>query len=253
MLILGIKLLLVPALLALVTVAGRRWGAVVAGWLGSFPIVAGPILLILAIEFGPQFGARAAQRSLAGIAAAMVFYVTYARLAGRAGWLASLVGALAAWAASLAVLQLMPQTLPAAAAVALAALAIAPRLLGTPLPLRAVAPLHPLELPTRMAAGAGLTVFTAWIGARLGPDASGYAALFPVVGLVVSVFSHASQGAGSAQQFLRGMTRGMWSVATVCCTLILLLPRSGIATAFAAAVAVGVATHALMRPRQQAA
>ena len=41
-----LKLLLVPLLLAAVTLAGRRWGQSVAGWLGSFPIVAGPILLI---------------------------------------------------------------------------------------------------------------------------------------------------------------------------------------------------------------
>ena len=60
-----LKLLLVPLLLAAVTLAGRRWGQSVAGWLGSFPIVAGPILLILSIENGAGFGARAAQMAMA--------------------------------------------------------------------------------------------------------------------------------------------------------------------------------------------
>ena len=58
--LIALKLLLVPALLALVTLAGRRWGQRVAGWLGSFPIVAGPILLILTLENGVAFGVAAA-------------------------------------------------------------------------------------------------------------------------------------------------------------------------------------------------
>jgi hypothetical protein len=42
--VLLLKLLLVPLLIYLVTLAGRRWGPAVAGWLSAFPIVAGPIL-----------------------------------------------------------------------------------------------------------------------------------------------------------------------------------------------------------------
>ena len=38
-----LKLLLVPALIYAVTLAGRRWGPDVAGWLSAFPILSGPI------------------------------------------------------------------------------------------------------------------------------------------------------------------------------------------------------------------
>jgi hypothetical protein len=41
---LALKLLLVPMFLALVSMAGKRWGPAIAGWLAGFPIVAGPIL-----------------------------------------------------------------------------------------------------------------------------------------------------------------------------------------------------------------
>ena len=44
-----LKLILVPALIAGVTLAGRRWGPAVAGWLSAFPVVAGPILLVMAL------------------------------------------------------------------------------------------------------------------------------------------------------------------------------------------------------------
>lgn len=247
--LLAIKLLGVPLLLALVTMAGRRWGQNLAGWLGSFPIVAGPILLILAIENGNDFGARAAQMSLAGIAAAMAFYVAYARLADRFGWVATLLLSLTTWAVAVGALQLLPQALPVAAAVALASLLVSPRAMGPrPAPSAGFAP-HRLELPARMAFGAGLTVVTSALGARLGPEASGYAALFPIVGAVVASFNHATHEARAAGAFLAGMTRGMWSVGTFCLTLALALPHWPTGLAFAAALAGTVATHAVMRPR----
>jgi hypothetical protein len=100
-----------------------------------------------------------------------------------------------------------------------------------------------------MVVGAALTVTTSALGARLGPDASGYAALFPVIGAVVAAFNHATHGARAAGAFLFGMTRGMWSVGTFCLTLVLALPRLPLALAFSIAVAGTVATHAIMRPR----
>lgn len=244
-----LKLLLVPLLLAAVTLAGRRWGQSVAGWLGSFPIVAGPILLILSIENGAAFGARAAQMAMACIAATMAFFVVYARLSDRLGWPATMAASLVVWGVAVALLQALPQTLPVATALALVALALSPAAMGArPVPAERRAP-HPLELPARMLAGAALTLATSGLGARFGAEASGYAALFPVVGATVAGFSHAANGAPSAGAFLHGMTRGMWSVAVFCGALALGLARWPIAPAFAAATAATVAMHAFTRPR----
>ncbi|NBU24335.1 MAG: hypothetical protein EBS39_01680 [Gammaproteobacteria bacterium] len=93
----ALKLLLVPTLLAIVTLAGRRWGQRVAGWLGSFPIVAGPILLVLTLENGGAFGAAAAQRALAGVAATTGFFVIYSHLAPRWSWPYAFAASTALW------------------------------------------------------------------------------------------------------------------------------------------------------------
>jgi hypothetical protein len=45
-----LKLVLVPALIVSASLAGRRWGPPMAGLVASFPLVAGPALLFLAIE-----------------------------------------------------------------------------------------------------------------------------------------------------------------------------------------------------------
>jgi hypothetical protein len=55
-----IRLLLVPALIVLITLVSRRWGPALAGWLTGFPIVAGPILLVISLEQGAAFASSAA-------------------------------------------------------------------------------------------------------------------------------------------------------------------------------------------------
>jgi hypothetical protein len=73
--LLALKLLLVPALLAAISMAGKRWGPGVAGWLAGFPSLTGPILLFLALERGPEFTTRAAVLSLACVFPAISFGV----------------------------------------------------------------------------------------------------------------------------------------------------------------------------------
>lgn len=255
MTLLALKLLLVPALLAAVTLAGRRWGQRIAGWLGSFPIVAAPILLILTLENGVSFGAAAAERALAGVVATLAFFVVYARLAPRLPWPATLSICVAVWSALVAALGLWPASLAAAAGASLTALLLAPRAMGTgplspdsPSPAAPSGPAHG-ELAARMAAGAALVLFTSGVAADFGPEASGYASLFPVVGGTAAVFNHARHGAGAAVNFLRGTNRGMWSVAVFCGVLSLALPRTTIAAAFGLALLATATTHALTLPR----
>jgi len=102
-----------------------------------------------------------------------------------------------------------------------------------------------------MLAGAALVLFTSGVVADFGPEASGHASLFPVVGGTAAVFNHARQGAGAAVDFLRGTHRGMWSVAVFCGVLSLALPRTSVVSAFGLALVATVATHALTLPRRR--
>ena len=244
---LALKIVLVPALIAVITLAGRRWGQGFAGWLGSFPIVAGPILLILALENGKLFGAAAALAALAGVAPSMVFYVVYTRLASRGRWPWVMVASLLVWfavAALLLELRLPPWLTCLLTAGSLYA---APRLM--PAPAAVVTPaVHPLELPARMLAGAVVTLVSSELGRWGGSAVSGFAALFPSIGLVVAAFNHAQAGPSAAILFLRGMTRGMWSVAGFCLALSMALPLLSLPSAFAAALLVAALIHVAFKP-----
>lgn len=250
LLILLIKLLLVPLLLAAVTLAARRWGSGVAGWLGGFPIVAGPILLILTLEQGNAFGALAAEAALEGVGPTMLFTILYARLSARLPWWQTVLLAYCGWVAAVALVFQAPPGLGVAAAIGGTGLALALWLVRPPpgpvLPQRT----NRLELPARILVGVLLTFVSSGLAAAFGPRLAGYAAIFPLVASIVASFSHALHGRDSAARFLAGWARGMWSVGIFCLLLAVLLPRISVALAFAAALAVTATLHALLRPRK---
>jgi uncharacterized membrane protein (GlpM family) len=126
--LLALKLLLVPALLAAISMAGKRWGPGVAGWLAGFPSLTGPILFFLAIERGPEFTVQAAVLSLSAVFPAIAFGVTYAWVCTRLRWQGSIVCAFSAWAAAVLLFAQLPLTVWGSLAISLLTLFAAPRL-----------------------------------------------------------------------------------------------------------------------------
>lgn len=248
-----LKLLLVPSLVALVTLAGRRWGPSVAGWLSAFPIVAGPILLAIALEQGSDFAAVAAANTLLAVLAIVVFSIVYARSAVRpgAGVARCLAATLLAWSLAVAVLQGVHVPIWLAFGAVLAVLLAAPRLIGQAPPPVAANARPGRDLPWRMLAGAVLTVAVTQAASGLGPELSGLFAMFPVMSTVLVGFSHRASGPGFAVALLRGMVGGYVAFAVFCLVLALLLPGRAPGLPFVAAIACALAVQlggrALMR------
>ena len=242
-----LKLLLVPSLIAAVSLAGRRWGPNVAGWLSAFPIVSGPILLAIALEQGSDFAATAAANTLLAVLAILVFRVVYARVARHKGVFASMTAALLAWALSVALLRSLAFPLWAGFAAVLAALLAAPRLIGQNQDRKGASPAPARDLPWRMAAGAALTLAVTAAAAHMGPRLSGMFAMFPVMSTVLVGFSHRASGPGFAVDLLRGMVRGYYAFAVFCLVLALLLRAQPLAPAFLAATACALAVQLGLR------
>src|SRR2546423_9152764 len=82
-----LNLTLAPGLVTATTLAGRRWGPRMAGWLGGLPVVVAPILLAITLEHGREFGARAAGGALLGLLSLTGFVLAYGWSARVMGWL----------------------------------------------------------------------------------------------------------------------------------------------------------------------
>ncbi len=242
-----LKLLLVPALIYGVTLAGRRWGPGIAGWLSAFPIIAGPILLILALEHGSEFAANAAHWTLLAVLAILVFSVAYAWVAQKRGWADSLMIALCCYVLAIIGLRRVEMPLGTAFATVLGALVLVP--FAFPAVPRWIASREPAKdhLLLRLGAAVALVLLVTFGAARLGPRWSGLLAMFPIMSTVLVAFSHQQSGAGYAVRLLRGMVSGYFAFACFCAVLALALPLLGITQAFTLALLAAVVVHVLAR------
>jgi len=215
-----LKLILVPALIGAITLAGRRWGPSVAGWLSGFPIVTGPILLFVALEQGPQFASVTAAGALAGGLAWMSFALSYAWAATRMHWFLTLIVILVA-------------------AAVLLGPSLFPRLTQ---PIGRVVSSY-VELFARMIAGGLLTVAVTHMSPVLGPKFSGLFAVFPVMGIVLAAFSHRASGNIFTIHLLRSMVYGFYGFTAFCLIVTLSLPAIGITAGFLLALGCSLAVH----------
>ncbi len=233
--VLAVKLMLVPALIYLVTWVGNKWGPAVAGWLSAFPIVAGPILVVLTLEQGTFFGAAAAKGTLLAVNAILVFSLIYAWASAKFAVLGSLLCSLAVYALAVWALSFLELPLLACFTLVIAMLLVAPSLL----PKRPSEPSSrtgPNTVVWRMIAGAFLVMTVTFFAANLGPRLSGLLAMFPVMGTVLIGFSHHYSGRNFAISMLRGMMFGYYAFASFCAILALLLGKQPTILAFSLAL-----------------
>lgn len=243
--VLLLKLSLVPLLIYLVTLAGRRWGPLVAGWLSAFPIVAGPILLALTLEQGAPFAASAAEGTLLAVVAILVFSLAYAWACMHHGVAVSMLLALLAYGLAVAALQALRLPLGVVFVLVWCALLLAARLFPA-LPADSGGTRRN-DLGWRMLAAALLVLLVTAGATQLGARLSGFFAMFPVMSTVLVGFAHAGTGRGSAVALLRGMVAGYFGFSVFCVTLAMQLRQAGVGAAFGLALGCALLVHLAAR------
>lgn len=244
--VLILKLLVIPGFLLLISLAGKRWGPSVAGWLSGLPVVVGPILFFLAIEQGEAFAAQSAMAALSAMFAMIAFCVTYAQVCQRTGWPLALTVSLIIWAVIAVVLSLMTPSLLLSVLAATTALLAAPYLFPAVQPVVAGPAPKSDKLLLRMVAGALLTLAVTWLASTVGDRWSGLLAVFPLLGSVMAVFSQQTRGPAFTAVLLRATTTGMYSFSAFCLVVTLTLPSMGM-IGFGLGVAVSVAMLGVTR------
>jgi hypothetical protein len=244
-----VKLTLAPALVVGSSLAGRRFGHEVSGLLVALPLVAGPILLIVELDHGERFASRAAAAALLGLVALASFVVVFAHVSRRRGWLLAIA---AGWLAFLAVaLGFSTASIGAGAglAIALAAYALAPRLMprAASAPGATDAELPPWDLPARALATAVLVLGLTGAAAGFGPTLTGVLTPFPVSNTVLAAFVLVLEGPAQTNAFLRGFLRGAFGFVAFCFLVAVLVVPLGVAAAFALALCGALGAQLLAR------
>jgi hypothetical protein len=214
----------------------RRLGHRAAGLVGGLPVVAGPILLIYAVEQGDEFAREAAAAGALGLVSLVLFCLAYAACARPAGYVVALA---AGWLAfGIATLLFSRVDPPLVVNIALTLVAIGG---GSWLLARAVS--GPVEVSTtsdllvwRLAITAALVLALTAAANGLSAHLAGLLAPFPIITAVLAGFTQAHAGADAAIELLSGL------VPALVCFLAFFAVLAATLTAVSGPAAFGLAT-----------
>jgi hypothetical protein len=251
-----LKLALVPLVVWLASVAGRRWGHAATGWISGLPLIAGPISVFLALDLGVRFAADAAAATLQVTGAAALHCFVFAHASRRFGWLASLLLGWASFVVAAALLGAVPMPPLAGAGVTAAALGL--MLAKLPVVKRAPGPV-PIpnsELAVRVTAALAIAAAVTLGASLFGPRISGILLAFPITGSVLPTFALALHGSDATVRLLAGFLSGLFAFAAFHLVVATALPALGALVGFPVAFAAGLAAagvvmriRALAEPR----
>jgi hypothetical protein len=245
--VLALKLILAPFLIGGASLAARRWGPGVAGWLVGLPLTSGPVAFFVAVEQGIPFAVDVGLAVLAGGFALCAFGIVYVRAATAGlGPFAALAAASAVFvlaAAALGTVQLpgLALLVPAVAIVLGATLRLLP-----PVPdARPVARPPHWDLAARIVVGTSLIVILTTVAPILGPRASGLIATYPVYVSTLTYFAHRQGGPPGVIAMLHGLVLGLFGWLAFWTALLVVMPAVGVAPGFIAAIAAALVVQGL--------
>jgi hypothetical protein len=240
--LLTLKLILTPTLIGLASLAGRKWGHAVSGWIVALPLTAGPIVFFLALSHDAAFAAETAGGILMGCLSLVVFTIVYSRLALRFGWLPTLAVSSVSFFAMTALLGTARIGLVVLWPLVLLCLFIAYRLLPTARLTSSAAQELPgwWDIPLRMLIATGFVLAITWLAPLIGPHLAGLLVPFPLFTATLAAFAQHQYGGAAALSVLQGMLLGLFSYASFMFTLAMALVPAGMLAAFGMAILVVV-------------
>jgi hypothetical protein len=242
----ALRILLAPGFVVLASLAARRFGARIGGVVAGLPVIAGPILLVLALQHGSTFASRAAVGVLLGMVGLAAFVLAYVAIARWRSWPSAIVAAYAAFV--LAVVVMRPVSVGAFAALMIACGSLVLTLGLLPRPPRVGgtrAASTRWDMPFRAVCTAVAVVSVTAIATTLGPHLSGLVTTFPIITAVLSVFTHAHRGRDEAIRLLRGFTVGFFSYAAFCFIVAMTIRPLGVGGCFALATLLALCVQAI--------
>ena len=235
-----LKLILAPVIIGSASLAGRKWGPAVSGWIIGLPLTSGPVVFFLALSHDAAFATNAALGVISGGISLTVYAVAYAWIAKRFHWQAALIGSLSAFMACTAILQNLTLPLFPIFFAVLGAIALSLRLVPNERVQPTDAQPGPWDIPARILIGTSFILTLTGVAPLIGPRLTGLLTTIPLYASILTVFAHRHQGAAAASHVLRGLLYGLFAFAGFFLTLNLLLEYAGIAAAFLSAIAVAL-------------
>jgi hypothetical protein len=235
--ILVLKLILAPVIIGSASLAGRRWGPAVSGWIVGMPLTSGPVIFFVALSHSTSFAAKAALGVLSGGLSLVFYALTYSWLATRFRWPIAISGSFIVFAASTIFLQ--SHTFPLLPIFGLVCVFLFIGLNLMPkdtVEKESESKANPWDIPFRILIGTSFILLLTGIAPWIGPRLTGLLTTIPLYVTILAIFAHRDQGPVAAAHVLRGLLYGMFAFTGFFIILSLLIERTSLAVAFGAAV-----------------
>jgi hypothetical protein len=239
-----LKISVPPLLVALMSLAARRWGPTFGGLIMGLPWMTGPVIFFLGLDKGPEFLVTAARGTLLAVWGIGGFILGFGYAAKWLRWPGALAAAVTSYLAICFVTQGIGVSLELAAAVAVAVLLLTYHLLPKPSAIATFAPPPSWDIPARMIATFALVSVIMLTADLLGPQRSGLIASFPVILTVIGAFTQSQLGQNGLLRVLRGISLSLLAFTGFFATVAALTPAVGQTPAYAAAAVVALTISA---------
>jgi hypothetical protein len=235
--ILILKLALAPIIIGSASLAGRKWGPAVSGWIVGLPLTSGPVAFILAVSHDTTFAFGAIRGTLSGGFSLIAFCLTYAWLARKFNWVVTALGSMLVFTGMTALLQNID--LPLIPLFFAIVFVILFGLLLMPIQ----AEFEPSQstpsrwdIPARVLVGTGFILLLTGIAPYIGPRLTGLLTTIPLYAGILTIFAHRQHGHAGANSVLRGLILGLFSFAGFYLVLGLLIQNTSLAVSFGASI-----------------
>ncbi len=236
-----LKLIMAPVIIGSASLAGRKWGPAVSGWIVGMPLTSGPVIFFVALSHDVAFAANAALGVISGGLSLVAYALTYAWLATRFRWYVSLAGGFVVFAISITLLKNLTFPLIPIFLIVCVAIALGLSLMPKGEVEDGEVPFGKWDIPSRILIGTTFILLITGSAEILGPRLTGLLTMIPLYVTILAIFAHRHQGPAAAAHVLRGLLYGMFAFAGFFITIGLFLEKAGIAISFLSAIAVALA------------
>jgi hypothetical protein len=236
-----LKLILAPVIIGSASLAGRKWGPAVSGWIVGMPLTSGPVIFFVALSHDATFAYNASLGTLSGGFSLVAFCLVYAWLALRSNWVISIAASLFAYGAITAWMQgtiflFVPLFLAVFVVIVLGI-----RFMPKETEMESVeSKPGAWDIPSRILIGTSFILLLTGIAPFIGPRLTGLLSTIPLYTAILTIYAHRLQGGMGAVHVLHGLLHGLFAFLGFFITLCSLLPHAGIAFSFISAIIVAL-------------
>lgn len=224
-----------PAIIAGVTLAARKWGNVIGGVIAGMPWVGGAILYFIAIEQGETFMTNALPGVLIGLIGWLGFCMTYVIAGQYLSVLSSFIAGICVYLLLGFVLKDFTNSFSINGwFIVLISLTITSLSFFPQVKKAANKPPKPLkfEIPLRMIMITAFVFIVTYFAEMLGSNWSGILTPFPVMTATLAIFTHYTQGLSQVRLALMGMYTGVMGFSIFLISVAYFVPQYGLGNGF---------------------